>query len=175
MENCLYRFKEYYPQIDETVFIAPGSKIIGQVEIAAYSGIWYNTVIRGDIEGIKIGRYTNVQDNSTLHVGDNLMVVLGDYITVGHGVILHGCSVGDNCLIGMGAIILNHAEIGANSIVAAGSLIPQGKKFPPNSLIMGSPGKFVRELTMAEIESNRAMAHKYVQVAKELLRTIEEK
>ncbi|MDR1702721.1 MAG: gamma carbonic anhydrase family protein, partial [Sporomusaceae bacterium] len=164
--KTLYHFQEYYPQVDATAFLAPGAKIIGQVTIGAYASIWYNTVLRGDIERIKIGNHTNVQDNSTIHVADDLSAILGDYVTVGHGVILHGCAIANNCLIGMGAIILNYAEIGENTIVAAGTLRPQGKKIPPNSLVMGSPGKVIRQLTAAEIESNLAMAHKYVRVAK---------
>lgn len=174
-DKLLYPYKNYYPQIDQTVFIAPGAKIIGQVSVGAYSSVWYNAVIRGDIgAAITIGKYTNIQDNSVIHVARNSGTMLGDYITVGHGVILHNCQIENNCLIGMGAIILNHSSIGENSLIAAGALIPERKKIPPNSLVMGSPGKVVREVTPEEIEYIRGMAESYNQERQEYLSKLEE-
>lgn len=166
MNQNILSYRGVKPQVDETVYVAPGVFVIGDVSIGAFANIWYNTVLRGDIQPIKIGKYTNIQDNSTVHVMYDHPAVIGDYVTVGHGAIIHGCSVGNNCLIGMGAIILGYAEIGDNCIIAAGSLIPERKKIPPNSLVMGSPGKVVRTLTEEEIQGIRESALKYHEVAK---------
>lgn len=165
MNKNILSYKGNEPSIAEDVFIAPGVFVIGDVSIGAGANIWFNTVLRGDIEAIKIGKYTNIQDNSTVHVMYDYPAIIGDYVTVGHGAIIHGCTVGNNCLIGMGAIILGYAEIGENTIIAAGSLIPERKKIPPNSLVMGSPGKVVRELTAEEIQGIRDSALKYHEVA----------
>jgi len=158
-------YQNFVPAIDESVFIAPGAFVIGDVKIEENSNIWYNTVVRGDIHPIRIGKYTNIQDNCTIHVMYNHPAVIGDYVTIGHGAIVHGCTVGNNCLIGMGAILLGYAEIGENCIIAAGSPIPERKVIPPNSLVMGSPGKVVRTLTDEEIEGIRESALKYAEVA----------
>ena len=166
MNQNILSYRGVKPQVDETVYVAPGVFVIGDVSIGAFANIWYNTVLRGDIQPIKIGKYTNIQDNSTVHVMYDHPAIIGDYVTVGHGAIIHGCSVGNNCLIGMGAIILGYAEIGDNCIIAAGSLIPERKKIPPNSLVMGSPGKVVRTLTDEEIQGIRESALKYHEVAK---------
>ncbi|QJW44383.1 gamma carbonic anhydrase family protein [bacterium BFN5] len=166
MNQNILSYRGVKPQVDETVYVAPGVFVIGDVSIGACANIWYNTVLRGDIQPIKIGKYTNIQDNSTVHVMYDHPAIIGDYVTVGHGAIIHGCSVGNNCLIGMGAIILGYAEIGDNCIIAAGSLIPERKKIPPNSLVMGSPGKVVRTLTEEEIQGIRESALKYHKVAK---------
>lgn len=166
MNQNILSYRGVKPQFDETVYVAPGVFVIGDVSIGACANIWYNTVLRGDIQPIKIGKYTNIQDNSTVHVMYDHPAIIGDYVTVGHGAIIHGCNVGNNCLIGMGAIILGYAEIGDNCIIAAGSLIPERKKIPPNSLVMGSPGKVVRTLTEEEIQGIRESALKYHEVAK---------
>ena len=159
-------FKGLQPKIDDSVFIAEGARIIGNVSIEAHASIWFNTVLRGDVQPIKIGRYTNIQDNCTVHVWYEFPTVIGDYVTVGHGAILHGCTIASNCLIGMGAIILNYAEIGENCIIGAGALIPERKKIPPNSLVMGSPGKVIRQVSIEEIEVIRQSASVYVEDAK---------
>lgn len=159
-------FKGLQPNIDNSVFIAEGAKIIGDVSIEAYASIWFNTVLRGDVQPIRIGQHSNIQDNCTVHVWYEFPTVIGDYVTVGHGAILHGCTIANNCLIGMGAIILNYAEIGENCIIGAGALIPERKKIPPNSLVMGSPGKIIRQVSMEEIEAIRQSASAYVQDAK---------
>lgn len=154
------------PQIHEDTFIADSADVLGDVIIGEGSSIWYSTVVRGDIENIKIGKYTNIQDNSTVHTETNIPTTLGDYTVVGHNAIVHGCTIGDNCLIGMGSIILNSAVIGDNSIIAAGSLITEGKIIPPNSLVMGTPGKVVRQVTESEIEHIKKNAIRYYELWK---------
>ena len=165
MKNNLISYKDNIPKIDEDVFLAAGAYVIGDVSIGAHSNIWFNTVIRGDVHHITIGQYTNIQDNSTIHVVQDHPAVIEDYVTVGHGVILHACHVRSNCLIGMGAIILSYAEIGENCIIGAGALITEHKKIPPNSLVMGSPGKVVRTVTKEEIEAIRRSALHYYELS----------
>lgn len=152
------------PQVHENAFIADSADVLGDVTIGEGSSIWYSTVVRGDIENIKIGRYTNIQDNATVHTETNIPTELGDYTVVGHNAIIHGCTVGNNCLIGMGAIVLNSAVIGDNSIIAAGSLITEGKIIPPNSLVMGTPGKIIRQVTEGEIEDIKKNALRYYEL-----------
>ncbi|WP_378955476.1 gamma carbonic anhydrase family protein [Pelosinus sp. sgz500959] len=161
MENQLISYQGITPKIDEDVFLAKGAYVIGDVSVGPRANIWFNTVIRGDVHPITIGRYTNIQDNCTVHVMHDHPTVVGEYVTVGHGVTLHACHVQNNCLIGMGAIILSYAEIGENCIIGAGALITEHKKIPPNSLVMGSPGKVVRTVTAEEIEAIRQSAIHY--------------
>jgi len=148
----VYSFENFVPEIHESVFLAPTAEIIGRVKLAKDSNIWFGTVIRGDENFIEVGEGTNVQDLSLLHITAQNPLIVGNYVTIGHNVILHACTVGDNCLIGMGAIVLDGAIIGKNSLVAAGSVVSPGKEFPANSLIMGSPARVVRELRPDEIE-----------------------
>ena len=136
------------PLLGEGVFIAPGALVSGEVEIGDDSSVFYNTVIRGDVNSIAIGSETNIQDNCTLHVSSTYSLEVGSGVTVGHNAVVHGCKVGDNVMIGIGAIVLDGAVIGRDSIVAAGSLVPPGKVYPPGSMIMGSPAKVTRELTV---------------------------
>lgn len=161
MENKMLSYKGLTPKVHEDVFLANGVSVIGDVTISSRASIWFNTVIRGDVHPITIGQYTNIQDNSTIHVMHNHPTFIGDYVTVGHGVILHACHIASNCLIGMGAIILSYAEIGENCIIGAGALITENKKIPPNSLVMGSPAKVVRTVTEEEIEAIRKSALNY--------------
>lgn len=149
------------PQIHPDTFIADSADVMGDVIIGEGSSIWYGTVVRGDIQNIKIGKYTNIQDNATVHTETEMPTEIGDYTVVGHNAIVHGCKVGNNCLIGMGAIVLNKALVGDNSIIAAGSLITEGKIIPPNSLVMGTPGKVVRQVTEEEIENIKKNAIRY--------------
>lgn len=142
-------------------FIATTADVIGDVTIGEGSSIWYGAVARGDMSYITIGKCTNIQDNATVHVDTNLPCEIGDYTTIGHNAVVHGCKVGNNCLIGMGAILLNGAVIGDNCIIAAGSLITEGAVIPPNSLVMGSPGKVRREVTKEDIETVRQNAVRY--------------
>jgi len=156
-----YRGK--WPQIAATAYIDRASVIIGDVVIGEDSSVWPMTVVRGDVNYIRIGKRTNIQDGCALHVmKDEYPLVLGDEVTVGHAVTLHGCTIESNVLIGMGCIILNGAVIGANSIIAAGTLITERTVIPPGSLVMGSPGKVKRELTDADQHSIAAYAERYV-------------
>jgi carbonic anhydrase/acetyltransferase-like protein (isoleucine patch superfamily) len=157
------------PGFDEDVFVAQGAVVIGDVRIGSHSSVWFNTVVRGDVHPIRIGRYTNIQDNATVHVMYNHSTIIGDYVTVGHNAVVHACTVGNNCLIGMGAIILSYSEIGENSIIAAGALITEHKVIPPNSLVIGSPGKVVRALTAQEIAGLRKSAESYSEHAQEYM------
>lgn len=149
------------PMIDETAFVAQGVRVIGDVTIKEGANIWYNTVLRGDEHPIVIGKYTNIQDNCTLHIMHDWPCIVGDYVTIGHGAIVHGCTVGDNCLIGMGAVVLSYAEIGENSIIAAGSVVTEHAKIPPRSMVMGIPGKVVRQITDEEVKMLRESALNY--------------
>ncbi|MGL5244023.1 MAG: gamma carbonic anhydrase family protein [Sarcina sp.] len=161
----IIEIKGIKPNIDKEAFIAHSSDIIGDVEIGKDSSIWFGTVLRGDINHIKIGKETNIQDNSSIHVDYAHPVIIGDGVTIGHGAIIHGCTIEDECLIGMGAIILNGAIIGKNTIIAAGSLISQNKVIPEGVLIMGSPGKVVRELSKEEIEHIKLSRQNYIDAA----------
>ena len=138
--------------LHETVRIARGAIVYGDVTIGEKSTVWYNAVVRGDQSTIDIGKYTNIQDNCTVHVDDNNSVKIGDYVTIGHGAIIHGCTIGNHCLIGMGAIILNGAVIEDNCIIGAGTLVTQGKVIPEGSMVLGSPGKVIRSITEEERE-----------------------
>lgn len=157
------------PQVDNSVFLAQGAWVIGDVSIGENSNIWYNTVLRGDMYPIRIGKYTNIQDNSTVHVMHDHPAIIGDYVTVGHNAIIHGCTVADNCLIGMGAILLSYCEIGENCIIGAGSLVTEHKRIPPNSLVLGSPGRVVRTLTDEEVAAIHQSALDYYKEAQSYL------
>ena len=151
-------------KIGKRVFIAENATVIGDVEIGDDSSIWFGAILRGDVNYIKVGKCTSIQDGTVVHVTNKTHpTVIGDYVTVGHAVKLHGCTIKDNCLIGIGAIILDGAVINENSIVAAGTLIPPGKEFPPNSLIMGFPARVKRTLSSEEIENLKAHALRYVE------------
>lgn len=152
------------PQIAATAYIDERAVVIGDVTIGEHSSVWPCVVIRGDVHYIRIGSRSNVQDGSVLHVMRNEWpLILGDNVTVGHGVVLHGCTIESRCLIGMGSIILNGAKIGAGSIVAAGTLVPEGTEVAPGSLFMGHPGKFRRALTPADQQSIDDYAQRYVE------------
>ncbi len=157
----LISYKGVIPKIEDNVFLAKGAYIIGDVTIASHANIWFNTVIRGDVHPISIGNYTNIQDNSTIHVMHDHETIIEDYVTVGHGVILHACHIGSNCLIGMGSTILSYAEIGENCIIGAGCLITEHKRIPPNSLVVGAPGRVIRTVTEEEIKTIRQSALNY--------------
>ena len=159
-----------WPKIDPSAFIAPSADIIGEVAIGAESSIWFQCVVRGDVESVTIGKRTNIQDLTMLHVDRrDCPLVIGDEVTVGHRVILHGCTVGNRVLIGMGAIVMNEAVIGDDSIVAAGALVTEGKIFPPKSLIIGSPAKALRELKPEELEFLTKSANNYVGDSREYI------
>jgi carbonic anhydrase/acetyltransferase-like protein (isoleucine patch superfamily) len=156
-------YKGVTPQFPETCYVDDSAQIIGDVILGEHSSIWMNAVLRGDVHQIRVGHYSNVQDNCVLHgMKEKFGVYLGDYVTVGHGAILHGCKIEARCLIGMGSIILNGTVIGSGSIIAAGTLIPEGTIVEPNSLWMGSPGKFRRLLEKEDEESILRYADNYV-------------
>lgn len=151
--------------IHPTTSILSGAHTIGKVSTGEKSSIWYNAVIRGDLEPIIIGNFSNVQDNCVLHSSKDFPLKIGDYVSVGHAAVLHGCTVDNNCLIGMNATVLNDSHIHKNSIVAAGSVVTEGKEFPEGSLIMGVPAKVVRELNEKEIKNIEDNALRYSQLA----------
>jgi carbonic anhydrase/acetyltransferase-like protein (isoleucine patch superfamily) len=147
-----FPYKGVWPTIEDNVFIAPGAMVIGDVTIREGASIWYNTVIRGDTAPIVIGRRTNIQDNCTLHVDPDSPLTIGDQCTIGHGAVVHGATVGDQVLVGMKAVVLNHAQIGSRTIIGASTLVGEHKNIPGGVLIVGIPAKYVRELTQAELE-----------------------
>ena len=146
----IYDFEEHTPKIDPGSWVAPNAVIIGKVELKKNANIWFNTTLRGDLEPIIIGENSNVQDGSVIHTDPGCPTILGKGVTVGHMVMLHGCTIGDNSLIGIGAVILNNAKIGKNCIIGAKALITENKEIPDNSLVVGSPGKVIREVTNEE-------------------------
>ena len=162
----LARHLDALPTIHPTAFVAPGADIIGDVTLAEESSVWFQTVLRGDINRIVIGPRSNVQDGAVVHLADDLGTFVGELVTVGHKAILHACTIADEVLVGMGAIILDGAEIGARSIIGAGALVTGGKKIPPGSLVLGSPAKVVRALTLDEQAGIKAWAEKYVALSR---------
>ena len=155
------------PVIHPNAYIAPNATVVGDVHIGAGSSVFFGSVLRGDREPITIGEDTNIQDNCVLHTDKGFPITIGRGCTIGHAAILHGCTIGDNTLIGMGAILLNGARVGRDCIVGAGALVPQGMEIPDGSLAFGSPAKVRRALTAEEIESNRAAAAFYCREAEE--------
>ncbi|MBO0960305.1 gamma carbonic anhydrase family protein [Neobacillus sp. MM2021_6] len=158
----IYPYKDKYPLIAETAFIADYVTITGDVEIGEHSSVWFNSSIRGDVAPTRIGNKVNIQDNSILHQSPNNPLILEDEVTIGHQVILHSCMIRKRALIGMGSIILDNAEIGEGAFIGAGSLVPQGKKIPPNTLAFGRPAKVIRELTS---EDKKEMERIYTEYA----------
>lgn len=152
--------------IHESARVFPGAKVIENVTIAEESSVWFNAVLRGDIEPITIGKYSNIQDNCVVHTTQGYPVEIGDYVSVGHAAILHGCTIEDNCLIGINSTVLNGAKIRRNSIVGAGAVVTEGKEFPKGCLILGVPARAIRELQRDEIENTKNNAVRYVELAK---------
>ena len=155
-------FLRKQPTLGQGVYLARGAVVLGDVTLGDFSSVWYNAVLRGDINRIVVGHHTNIQDNAVLHLADELACVVGNWATVGHSAIVHACTIGDECLIGMGATILDGAEIGAQSIVGANALVTQNVKIPAGSLVLGSPAKVVRVLTPEERAGLKWWAQKYV-------------
>lgn len=158
------------PKIDKDAFVAPSADVIGKVEIGKDSSIWFNVVIRGDVGYAKIGENTSIQDLSMLHMTKDYWLKVGDNVTVGHSVTLHGCEIGDNCLIGMGATILDNAKVGKNCIIGAGAVILENANFPDNSLIAGLPAKVKRKVSKEEAEGLKEHALRYVKYSKEYMK-----
>ncbi len=164
-------FKSITPTIPATCYVDPSAQLIGDVVLGEHASIWMNAVLRGDVHEIRVGAHSNIQDNSVLHgMKQQWGVYVGEYVTVGHSVTLHGCAIQDRCLIGMGSIILNGAKIGAGSIIAAGTLIPEKTAVEPGSLWMGSPGKFRRKLDAGETDMIMRYATNYLGYKEEYLK-----
>ncbi len=151
------------PKIAEDAFVAPNAVIIGDVIIESGASVWFGVVLRGDVAPIRIGRHSNVQDNTVIHVDQDAPTTLGQHVTIGHGAIVHGCVVESGAQIGMGAIVLSHATIGSGSMVAAGAVVPEGMNVPPHAVVMGVPGRIRRETTEQERESLMQRAEAYSQ------------
>jgi carbonic anhydrase/acetyltransferase-like protein (isoleucine patch superfamily) len=162
LEQQLNTFLRKKPTIGENVYIASTGTVVGDVTLGDHSSVWYNAVLRGDINRIVVGHHSNIQDNAVLHLADDYGCIIGNYVTVGHSAIVHACTVGDECLIGMGATVLDGAEIGEQSLIGANALVKQGMKVPPGSLVLGSPAKIVKELSAHERSQLKFWATKYV-------------
>lgn len=152
---------------NKKIFLAPGAHIVGNVSLGENVGIWYNAVVRADMESITIGNNTNIQDNCTLHTGNGFPIVVGEGVTIGHNAIVHGCHIGDNTVIGMGSILLNGAKVGRNCIIGAVALVTGKMEIPDNSMAFGNPAKIIRKLTSKEIMANKENAMEYVKLMKE--------
>jgi carbonic anhydrase/acetyltransferase-like protein (isoleucine patch superfamily) len=154
------------PSVHASAFIAPGAVVLGDVEIGEGSSFWFGCVARGDVNGIRIGARTNVQDLTTIHVTSRTHpTVIGDEVTIGHRAVLHGCTIKDRCLIGIGSVVLDGAVVGPEAVVGAGALVPPGMVVPPRTLVMGAPAKVKRDLSAEEIEALRRSAENYVEYA----------
>lgn len=166
-KGSILEFCGMRPRMPDSVFLAPGSFVIGDVELGEDASIWFNTVVRGDVHHIRIGKGSNIQDGSVCHVAtDRFACILGDRVTVGHMVMLHGCTIGSGTLIGIGSVVLDDVEIGEECFVAAGSLITPGQKIPARSFVMGRPAKVVREVKQAEVDGVRLLSDRYVALAR---------
>lgn len=153
------------PQLGKSVFVAKGAVVVGDVILGDFSSVWFNAVLRGDINRIVVGSHTNIQDNAVLHLADEFPCVLGNHVTVGHCAIVHACTVGDEVLVGMGSTILDGAQIGEQSIVGAGALVTSNTRIPAGSLVLGVPARVVRPLNAEERDGLKATAEKYVRMA----------
>lgn len=163
----LISYRGHAPSIPQSAFIADGVQLIGDVTLGEDCSVWYNAVLRGDLAPIRIGNRSNIQDGCIGHVNTDQPLLVGDDVSVGHGAIIHGCTIGDGSLIGMGAIILNGASIGEYSLIAAGALVTENKVIPPYSLVMGTPGRVVRQLTDTDLERLKRTTASYVDKGRE--------
>ena len=169
----LYRLGDTAPQLaDDTVFVAPGAQVMGNVVLGSQSGIWFNAVLRGDNEPMKIGARSNIQDLTMIHSDPGAAVTIGEGCTIGHKAIIHGCTIGDNTLIGMGAIVLNRARIGSNCLIGAGALVTEGTEIPDGSLVVGAPGKVIRQLNENAIAALKMSAEHYLQNAARFMKDL---
>lgn len=163
---AVYALDGVEPQIAENAWVADSAQVMGEVHLGADASVWFGTVVRGDTSSITIGEGTNVQDASVLHADLGMPLVIGRHVTVGHQVMLHGCTIGDESLIGIGAIVLNGAKIGKNCLVGAGALVTEGKEFPDGSMIIGSPARVVKQLTAEQMQGLRQSAQHYIDNAR---------
>jgi carbonic anhydrase/acetyltransferase-like protein (isoleucine patch superfamily) len=162
LEKQLDTFLRKQPKLGKSVYIAKSAVVLGDVKLGDYSSVWYNAVVRGDINRIVVGHHTNIQDNAVLHLADDYACIIGNYVTVGHSAIVHACKVGDEVLVGMGAVILDGAVVGKQSLIGAKALVKQGMRIPPGSLVLGAPAKVVRKMTAKERSQLKCWATKYV-------------
>jgi len=162
---AIYQLDSQTPEVAESAWVADSAQVMGAVKIAADASVWFGCTIRGDTETIEIGQGSNIQDGSVMHADHGKPLKVGKNVTIGHMVMLHGCTIGDESLIGIGAVVLNGARIGKNCLVGAGSLVTEGKDFPDGSMIMGSPAKVVRQLSPEQIEAVRQSGRHYVENA----------
>ncbi len=162
---AIYELDGIAPRIDGSAWVADSAQVMGNVELAEGASIWFGAIVRGDTEEIRVGRNSNIQDGSVLHTDHEKPLTIGDDVTVGHKVTLHGCTIGDGSLIGIGAVVLNGAKIGKGCLVGAGSLVTEGKEFPDGSMIMGSPARVVKQLTPEQLGHLRLSALRYVENA----------
>ena len=162
---AIYELDGIAPRIDGSAWVADSAQVMGNVELAAGASIWFGAIIRGDTDEIRVGRNSNIQDGSVLHADHGKPLTIGDDVTVGHKVMLHGCTIGDGSLIGIGAVVLNGAKIGKGCLVGAGSLVTEGKEFPDGSMIVGSPARVVKQLTPEQLGHLRLSAQHYVENA----------
>ena len=162
---AIYELDGIAPRIDGSAWVADSAQVMGNVELAEGASIWFGAIVRGDTEEIRVGRNSNVQDGSVLHTDHEKPLTIGDDVTVGHKVTLHGCTIGDGSLIGIGAVVLNGAKIGKGCLVGAGSLVTEGKEFPDGSMIVGSPARVVKQLTPEQLGKLRLSAQHYVENA----------
>ena len=163
---AVYALDGVEPQIAESAWVADSAQVMGEVQLGADASVWFGTVVRGDTSSITIGEGSNVQDASVLHADLGMPLVIGRHVTVGHQVMLHGCTIGDESLIGIGAIVLNGAKIGKNCLVGAGALVTEGKEFPDGSMIIGSPARVVKQLTAEQMQGLRQSAQHYIDNAR---------
>lgn len=163
---AVYEVDGKTPQVDSTAWIADSAQVMGHVTLGPDASVWFGCVLRGDTESMTVGEGSNIQDLTVMHADHGLPLTIGKHVTVGHKVMLHGCAIGDESLIGIGAIVLNGARIGKNCLVGAGSLVTEGKEFPDGSMIMGTPAKVVRQLTPEQIEGLRLSAQHYIDNAR---------
>lgn len=159
------KYEQKEPHLGEDAYIAPGAYVVGQVAVGARTSIWFGASVRGDMDKITIGIESNIQDNTTVHVDEGAPTIIGDQVTIGHNVVLHGCIVKDRALVGMGATILNGAVIGEDSLIAAGSLVTPGTEIPPRSLVMGAPARVVRTLDEERLPVKDGMYLRYLKLA----------
>jgi carbonic anhydrase/acetyltransferase-like protein (isoleucine patch superfamily) len=163
---AIYELEGIAPSVADSAWVADSAQVMGRVNVAADASVWFGTVVRGDTASIHIGEGSNVQDASVLHADFGMPLVIGRHVTVGHQVMLHGCTIGDETLIGIGAIVLNGAKIGKNCLVGAGALVTEGKEFPDGSMILGSPARVVKQLTTEQMQGLRQSAQHYIDNAR---------
>jgi len=170
----VHRIGDKEPIIDPSAFVAWNAEVAGEIRLGPETSVWFSATLRGDLAGIAIGTGSNVQDGATLHVDTGLPLIIGERVTIGHNAVLHGCTVGDDCLIGMGAVVLSGAVIGKESIVGAGALVTEGKVFPPRSVILGSPAKVARSVDDATVGKIRENGRAYEALARQAARDYKE-